>query len=361
MTGRQMTLRQLSQLVGGRMFGSPDLSFEGVASLDDAGPKEISFVAGKGYFSAASRSRAGALLTQEKIEACQAAQVLVDDPRGALGLCLEFFFPDSSLKPGVHSSATVHQRAVIHKNVSIGPACVVGPGSKISQGTRLGAGVLLGRGVTVGRDCRLDPGVTLLDGVALGSRVRIQSRTVIGSEGFGYVSKGVQHIPLKHVGIVEIGDDVEIGAGCCIDRGLMGKTTIGRGTKIDNLVHIAHNVRIGEDCLIIAQVGISGSVRIGDRAVLAGKVGVAGHLSIGPDAVVAGASRVVGNVAPGAIVGGWPAIPMEAWRRMVALRKRLPRMWQRLLSMQKLLNELSGKGDPDVRGDPSHCPNQSEG
>jgi UDP-3-O-[3-hydroxymyristoyl] glucosamine N-acyltransferase len=232
--------------------------------------------------------------------------------------------------------------ASLGENVTVFPHVYVGAGARVRQGTVLYPGVFLGNEVEVGEECVLHPQVTVYEGCRLGDRVIVHAGVVIGSDGFGYAGEGVERVKIPQIGVVEIHDDVEIGANCTIDRATLGKTVIGAATKIDNLVHIAHNVTVGKHSLIIAQTGVAGSTRIGNEVILAGQVGVLNHLEIGDRAKVGPKSGVAQSIPPGAIMSsGIHAVPHDEWRRIVALLHRLPKLWSAILSLKR---ESAGAG-----------------
>jgi UDP-3-O-[3-hydroxymyristoyl] glucosamine N-acyltransferase len=351
--GKALSVRELGELLGASPLPGSDRPIRGAAPLAQATPEDVSFLESPAYAAQAAASRAGAILTREPLDAPASVLLFVAHPRAAFARCLQLFHARPRPAEGRHPSAVVDPSARLGPGCAIGPLCVVGAGAEIGAGSILEAGVIVGTGARLGEGCRLHPGAVLLDGVRLGDRVVVQSRSVIGSEGFGYTTLEGRHTHVPHVGTVLVEDDVEIGAGCCIDRATVGATEVGAGTKIDNLVHIAHNVRIGPGCLIVAQVGISGSVTVGAGATLAGKVGVAGHLEIGAGAVVAAASRVVRSVPAGATVAGWPAVEVGLWRRTSALLRRLPRMWERLQRLEQAVGREVQ--EPSLHEDPSDC------
>ena len=236
--------------------------------------------------------------------------------------------------PGVHPTAHVAPEAQIAASATVGPLCVVESGAVIGDRVHLQSQVFIGHGARIGDDSWLMPGVVVGAECALGHRVRVQPGVIIGSDGFGYEFVQGRHEKVPQVGSVEIGDDVEIGANTTIDRARFNRTVIGEGTKIDNLVQIAHNVVIGRHCLLCAQVGISGSVTIGDYVVLGGQAGVAGHLSIGKGAKIGGGAGVTQDVAPGAFVNGSPAIPLQLERRIAVLKQRLPELFKRVDTLE---------------------------
>jgi len=249
---------------------------------------------------------------------------------------IDLFHPEERLvAPGIDASSVVDDSANIHDEAGIGPLSVVGASSNIGSGCQLVSRISVGKNVTLGEGCLIYPGVCLLDGCKIGNNVIIHSGTVIGSDGFGFAEseKGLQKI--KQVGWVEIGDDVEIGSNCSVDRGAIGPTRIGSGTKIDNLVQIAHNVQIGNHCIIVAQVGISGSTKIGDGVVLAGQAGIIGHLQIGDGAIVAAQSGVMRSMKPGTTVLGSPARDIGEARRIEVSLGRLPDLLKRVRNLEK--------------------------
>jgi UDP-3-O-[3-hydroxymyristoyl] glucosamine N-acyltransferase len=351
---RPLSLPELAALVGAE--SAPDLSLRvtGAAPLDVAQGSDVSFLESRAYLEQAHASKAGVILCREPLRAGTAASLVVPNPREAFVLCLQHFHEARERRPGVHTSAAVEPSARISEGAEIGALAVVGANSFVGTGSVIEAGVLIGDGVEVGSDCRIHRGAKILDGVRLGDRVIVQSGAVIGSDGFGFIQDDQgRHRKIPHNGTVRIEDDVEIGACCCIDRGVAGDTTIGAGSKLDNLVHVAHNVKVGRNCLLVAQVGISGSVTIGDGSTLAGKVGVAGHLEIGAGAVIAAAARVVRSVPAGATVAGWPALEVGLWRRSVALFRRLPAIWQRLQAIEQRIGLNGATVESEASEDPS--------
>jgi UDP-3-O-[3-hydroxymyristoyl] glucosamine N-acyltransferase len=254
---------------------------------------------------------------------------------------LKQYSAGQSLEPeGIHPRACVDPAAHLEPNVGVGAAAVIEAGARIGTGTTVGAGAYVGRNVAVGDNCLIHPGVRLLHGVRLGSRVIVHAGTVVGSDGFGFVPTGNGHDKIPQIGDVVIEDDVEIGANCTIDRGTLGSTRIGRGVKIDNLVHIGHNVTIGENSVIVAQVGISGSTRVGRGVMLGGQAGVAGHVEVGDGARVGGQSGVTKSVDAGAVVSGYPAMDHDRARRLQAHLRRLPDLSEQVRKLEARLRDL---------------------
>ncbi len=274
-------------------------------------------------------SGAGVVLVTPDLEAFPGtarARVVVEKPHDALLTLLPTLYPPVADATGVHSTAIIGRGARLGDAVTVGPYVVIGDGAMVGDRVVLDAHVMVGAGARVGDDCRLYPGATLYPGTVLGERVRVHAGARLGSDGFGYVFQGGAHEKIPHVGRCIIEADVEVGANSTIDRGSIGDTVIGAGTKIDNLVHIAHNVRIGRLCLIMAQVGIAGSVQVEDGCILAGQVGVGGHLTIGRGARLAGQAGVFGDIPPGEIWSGYPARPHRDALRAQAAMFKLPRL-----------------------------------
>jgi UDP-3-O-[3-hydroxymyristoyl] glucosamine N-acyltransferase len=305
--------------------GDPDVSITGVAPLDRAEPHQLTFLASAKYAPLFAESGAGIALVAPDLAELPGrvrARIVVSKPHDALLSLLAVLYPEPAPAPGIHPTAVIGRGARLGADVQIGPYVVVGDGARLGDGVRLDAHVVVGAGVSVGDACRLYPGVTLYAGSELGPRVRVHAGARIGSDGFGYVFRGGIHDKIPHVGRCVIEADVEIGANTTVDRGSIDDTVIGAGTKIDNLVHIAHNVRIGKLCLIMAQVGIAGSARIEDGAIVAGQAGIAGHTTIGKGARVGAQAGAFGGVPAGETWSGYPARPhREALRAQAALFK----------------------------------------
>jgi UDP-3-O-[3-hydroxymyristoyl] glucosamine N-acyltransferase len=251
--------------------------------------------------------------------------------------------PPVKFAPGVHPTAIVSPTAKLGADVSIQPHAVIEAGVVVGDRTVIGAGTVVGTGCTIGADCVLYANVTLREYTVLGARVTLHPGVVLGADGFGYELTGGKHQKVPQVGIVEIGDDVEIGANTAVDRARFGKTRIGRGTKIDNLVQIAHNCVVGEDCIICGQAALAGSTILGNRVILAGQVGLAGHMTVGDGAIILAQSGVNKDVPPGAFMFGSPAHPHNEAKRITAAIKHLPETVNRLREVEKLLAELQAK------------------
>jgi UDP-3-O-[3-hydroxymyristoyl] glucosamine N-acyltransferase len=264
------------------------------------------------------------------------ARIIVKEPLEKLLTLLPRLYPETSPMPGVAATARIGNKVILGQHVSIGEYVVIGPGARLADGVAIGAHCVVGEGVSIGERTRLLPGVTIYPGATLGARTIVHSGVRIGSDGFGYVFRDGAHNKIPHVGRCIIGDDVEIGANSTVDRGSIDDTVIGNGSKIDNLVHIAHNVRLGENVLVMAQVGVAGSATIGDGAILAGQAGIAGHVSIGAGARIAAQAGVFGDVPAGEAWSGYPARPHKESLRASAALFKLAGMMRRL---EKLLEE----------------------
>jgi UDP-3-O-[3-hydroxymyristoyl] glucosamine N-acyltransferase len=325
-TAAGLTAQAVADLVGGRLLGDGEVRIESVRPLDRAGPGALSFAISSRYASDLVRCQAGAVLVPEEMASTTdgpRTRIVVRDPYQALVQVLRALFPPDNQQSGIDPTARIGSDAVLGAEVSIGPFVVLGQGVRIGARTRLAHHVFLGDGVSVGDDAILGPGVVCYSGSRLGSRVVLKAGAVIGGDGFGYLSDAEGHTRIPHVGGCIIEDDVEVGSNTCIDRGSIDDTIVGRGTKLDNLVQVGHNVRIGERCLIMAGVGIAGSTHIGNEAILAGHVGVTDHLVIGDRARIAAKSAIFGDVPPGASFSGHPARPHRQFLRAQAAMYRL--------------------------------------
>jgi UDP-3-O-[3-hydroxymyristoyl] glucosamine N-acyltransferase len=332
------TVRSLAGLVGGLVLGDGgDTVITGVGDLKTAGPSELSFLGNAKYEPQARASRAGAILATEADAAkLDGTRIQVESPSAAFGRITPLFAPPPVRhEPGVHPTAVVAPDAILSEGVSIQPHAVIGASVRIGAGTVVGANCFIGEHSTIGENCLLHPLVTLRERSVLGARVIIHSGAVIGSDGFGYNFEGGRYVKIEHTGHVQIDDDVEIGANTTIDKARFGKTHIGEGVKIDNLVMIAHNVVVGPHCVIVGQVGISGSTTLGRYVTLAGQAGLAGHISIGDRAVLTAQSGVTKDVPPGAVMSGSHARPAREFLKLEALTTRLPDMLARIKELEK--------------------------
>ncbi len=332
------TVDELAALLGGQVVGGPgETPITGAASLTDAAEGQIAFFGNPKYVAALRSTKAAAVLVpKDWVEKTEAIQIKVENPSLAFARLLEKFTPPPlAFPPGVHPSAVLSPDAVLGEGVSIQPFVVVEAGARIGRGTVVGAHSYVGHGAIVGEDCKAYPNVTIREGCRIGNRVVLHSGAVIGGDGFGYETLNGKHVKIPQTGIVQIDDDVEIGANTTIDRARFGRTWIQEGTKIDNLVQIAHNVVIGKHSIIVSQAGISGSSKLGQYVTLAGQVGIVGHIEIGDFSVIAAQSGVSKNVAPKQIYLGSPAAPFDEAKDRIARVNRLPKLFARV----KLLEE----------------------
>lgn len=321
-------------------MGDPSATLTGFATADRACPGDLTFAENEEYFAAAENSGATAIIAGAGFSSAKKTLIRVPQPRIAFAKALTLFFPEQQFPPGIHPSAVVASTAHINPSAHIGPCCVVGERVKIGARGVLQAGNHVGADSRLGDDVNLFPNVTLYPRTQVGARVRIHAGAVIGADGYGYVLDAGVHLKVPQIGNVIIGDDVEIGANVTIDRGALGSTVIGRGTKIDNLVQIAHNVQIGEHSLIVAQAGIAGSTRLGNYVIIAGQAGVAGHLKIGNQVTIAAQSGVMNNISDGEKWFGTPAQPDKQTKRQVIAIQQLPELLKRVAALEKKMADL---------------------
>jgi UDP-3-O-[3-hydroxymyristoyl] glucosamine N-acyltransferase len=340
------TLAELADLVGGRVIGDQDVEIWRVASIEEAGPGDITFLAHVHYRSYLKGCRASAIIVGDEAPVKTPVEsgrgfLRVSRPYVALAKILQLWNPPPRYDPQISPLASIDPTAVLAEGVTVFPYVYVGKGVEVRRGTVLFPGVFLGDGAQVGEDCALHPHVVVREGCRLGNRVILHAGVVIGADGFGYAGEGKDRIKIPQVGIAEIEDDVEVGANTTIDRATLGRTVIGRGSKIDNLVQIAHNVVVGEHGIIGAQAGIAGSSRIGNEVVLAGQVGVVDHIEIGDKAKIGPQSGIARSVPPGALLyGGLEAAPHREWRKVMTLLPRLPELWDSVRELERRVSAL---------------------
>jgi len=338
-----LSAAEIAKHLGGEVIGDSALVLKGFAPADRAQPGDLTFAENESYFLRAEQSAAAAVIVDGPFTSTRKVLIHVPNARIAFAKVLPLFFPEPPFPPGVHATAIVSPLAVVDPSAHIGPYCVVRDAVKIGARSVLQGGNFIGARSVIGEDSNLFPNVTVYPTTEIGNRVRVHSGSVLGSDGFGYVLDGGIHRKVPQIGTVIIRDDVEIGANVTIDRGALGPTIIGRGTKIDNLVQIAHNVTIGEHCLVVAQAGIAGSSKLGNYVVLAGQVGIAGHLKIGNHVSVAAQSGVMRSIPDGEKWLWSPAQPdRQAKRQMIALQQ-LPDLLRRFNELEK---KLGGSGAP---------------
>ncbi len=340
-----MKLNELAILLGAELVGQGDAEIWGASGIREAGEGHLTYVAEERYLRDLERSRASAAIVPPGTSAMHLPILRVKNPKLAFARALDLLYKKPFTPTGISEKAVIGRDVEVGRDLSIHPYAVVADGAKIGDRVTLYPGVYVGRGSVIGDDSVVYPNVSIREGVAIGSRVVIHAGTVIGSDGFGFVTDNGKHHKIPQVGGVLIEDDVEIGANCTIDRATLGKTVIKQGAKIDNLVHIAHNVTIGRHCLLAAQVGIAGSCTLGDYVVLGGQVGVGDHVSIGDRVMVSGGSAVIKDTEPGQVLGGYYAMPQREWLKVQAVLPKLPELKRLAAELERQVKELKQKGE----------------
>ncbi len=335
------TLKEIADFLNGELIGRGDIVISGISGIKEAKDGDITFVANSKYLPLLDKTLASAIITSKEISSCPKPIIRTDNPSLAFVKLVSFLVPLKTVHPkGVHPTAVISKNASLGKEVAVGPYAVIEDGAVIGQESIIYPHCYIGNEVKIGKKALIYPNVSVRERTTLGDNVIIHSGTVIGSDGFGYETFEGSHIKIPQVGTVEIGNDVEIGSNVSIDRARFDKTIIGNGVKIDNLVHIAHNVVIGDNSIVVAQVGISGSTRIGRNVTLAGQVGIVGHLEIGDNAIVMAQSGVNKSIPPDTAVWGYPAKPVETARRVNASVQNLPRLIRTINELKKRIQEL---------------------
>jgi len=341
-----MTLDELAEQLGASLIGDGSTVVTGVAGIEDAREGHLTFVANPRYRNKLFSTHATAAIVPEDVKEAPLVLLVTPDPYLAFTKALEIFHPPDRLEEGISPEARIDPSARVGQGVTIFPFVFIGEEAEIGDRTVLYPFVYVGNRARVGEDCCIRANVSIREGCRLGDRVILHNGVVVGSDGFGYAQEGNRHRKIPQVGIVRIEDDVEVGANACIDRGTMGETRIGRGTKIDNLVQVAHNVQVGEDVILVSQVGISGSTSVGDRAMLGGQVGVTGHIQVGEDVKIGAKSGVHSSIQKGRVVSGIPAMPYENFLKTMAALKHLPKMRENLRKLAKKVEALEAAVHP---------------
>ncbi len=333
-------LKELAALVGGTVVGDGEVEIHRVAGIDGAAPGDITFLSNPRYQPLLQTTRASAVMVKPGVEAAGVNLLVCPNPYLAFAKVLTALHVTPPEFRGVMEGAWVDPEATLGERVTVYPGCFVGKHVKIGSGTTLYPGVVLYDSVEVGEGCLIHAGVVVREGCRIGNRVIIQPKAVVGSDGFGFAPDGEGYYKIPQVGIVVVEDDVEIGANTCLDRAALGVTSVGRGCKIDNLVQVAHNVKIGTDTIIVAQVGIAGSTEIGRHCTLGGQVGVAGHIKIGDNVMAGAQSGIAGSLDSNGVYSGSPAIPHRDWLRASKNFAKLPEMRKEISRLKRQLEEL---------------------
>lgn len=342
----EKTVNELAQLFGGKVVGDGSVKISGVSSAESVTPQSVTFAENEKYLKVAESKKAGAIVVPASIESSSRTLIQVPNPRVAFALSLEIFFPREKQAPGIHPTAVISEEAEISDKASIGPYAVIEKGVQIADGVEVGANCYIGKDSRIGENTLLYPRVVLYHQTKVGKNVILHSGVILGGDGFGYADEKEKRIKILQIGNVVIEDDVEIGCNSCVDRGTIGSTIIKKGTKIDNLVQVAHNDVVGENVLLCAQVGISGSSVIGNNVILAGQVGVADHVEIGEGAILGAQAGVPDKkkVPPKVIYGGTPARPLQEWKEQVAFSRRggkmIKKLDEKIASLEAKISEL---------------------
>lgn len=344
----KMTVQELAEIVGGRVVGDPGTRIERIANLSAADQNEIVYVENEKLFEAAAESKASCLIVNDGLGERFPERTVIEvaNPKLAFSLIGAALYPARRREPGIHETAVVSETSDIALTAYVGPNVYVGEHTRVGPYTRIEAGVVLGANVSVGDDCVLHPNVVLYDNVSIGNRVILHAGVCLGADGFGYVRHELGYQKFPQIGTVVIEDDVELGAHTCVDRAALGRTRIGRGTKLDNMVHVGHNCDIGERVVIAAQTGISGSVVIEDDAVIGGQVGFGDHTRVLSGAVIGSKAGILpGKIVRPGVWWGIPVQPLDDYKRMNAHMNRLPQMRDEIKKLHEEIEELREKLD----------------
>ena len=338
------TAKEVAQLIDGELVGREDIVITGVNSIEDAREGDLTFADNKKHCQLIEKTAASCVVTPEGIKVSSKTIIRTKNPLMAFAKVLSFLYPQGAKHPkGIHSTAIIEKGVGLGKDVSLGAYSVISEDVQIGDGTVIYPGCYIGPGSKIGSSAVIYPSVTIKDRMIIGSRVIIHSGTAIGTDGFGYRQVEGKNMKVPQVGIVVIEDDVEIGSCVTVDRATLGQTVIGKGTKIDNLVQVAHNVKIGANCILAGQAGIAGSSRLGRNVILGAQVGITDHASLGDRVMVAGKSGVSKSFPDGSIIFGIPARPLREAKRIVAASGRLPHLAQKISELEKKIVELEKK------------------
>ncbi len=334
------TLAEIAKAIDGALKGDPGKIIQYAASFEEAGPEGITFAGNKKYLKQIDATKAGAVIVPREFDTDSINIVKTDNPQVAFITVLELFNKPYSLKPGIDPGASIGDNFTHGSGLAVAPCAVVGNNVTVGDRVTFYPGVCIGDDVVIGDDVTIYPNAAVLERCRLGNRVIIHPGSIIGSDGYGFAVDGDQYIKIPQLGIVQIDDDVEIGTNCTIDRATFGRTWIQSGVKTDNMVHIAHNVVVGENTVMVAQSGLSGSVHVGKRCRIAGKAAVAGHLTVGDDVTIGSRAGVIKNVANGQIVSGFPEMPHTQWLKMSLVKRKLPELKKKIAELEERLDRI---------------------
>ena len=340
------TLSEIAAYLQATVVGDGSVEIRDIKGFDEAGEGDLTFLANPKYRKKIASTAASAILVSQPVEWAGKNFIVVKDPYGALARLLALFYPEEQEFQGVSPDAFVDPDAAVSEGATVYAGAFVGRDARVGRGSVLYPGAYLGPGASVGEDSILYPNVTVYRRCIIGNRVILHAGVVVGSDGFGFANPGVENRKVPQVGIVQIDDDVEVQANTTIDRGTLGKTWIQRGAKIDNLVQIAHNVVIGENSIVVAQVGISGSTRLGRRVIIGGQAGLVGHIHVGDNVMIAARAGINKDIPASRIMSGAPAVPHQDWLRLNAHIMRLPEMHKTVQELRRKVDELEKKLNP---------------
>ncbi|MBU4345732.1 MAG: UDP-3-O-(3-hydroxymyristoyl)glucosamine N-acyltransferase [Candidatus Omnitrophica bacterium] len=340
----QKTLREIAELINGQVVGDDQVVIRGVSGIKEAVEGDITFVANPKYFPFIEKTRASAIVTPQEIKTAPKPIIRTENPSLAFVKIVSLVNPTESRHPqGIHPTAVLGEKVSLGNGVAIGAYAFIGDNVSIGEKSIIYSGCYVGYDTKIGNNTVIYPNASIRERITIGNRVVIHSGSVVGSDGFGFVTVDGTHHRVPQIGTVVIEDDVEIGSNVTIDRARFDKTVIGRGTKIDNLVQIAHNVVIGENCFIVSQAGISGSTTLGNNVILAGQAGVVGHINIGDNSVVMAQSGVSKSIPAGTTVWGYPAKPHDTAKRINACVHNLPRLYNTIAQLKKKIEQLEAQ------------------
>ncbi len=331
----EFSLKYISEQIEGKLYGDPSIIINKIAPLESASDGDISFLANPRYKKFLTTTRASAVLVEKEIEGVNAALIVVKNPYIAFQKLITLFQPEKRDKSGIHETSVIDKSCILEENVCIGEFTVVENNCNIGKNTLIYPFVYLGSNITIGENCVIYPFVSIRENTVIGNNVILHSGTVIGSDGFGFAQVSEKHKKIPQIGNVVIEDNVEIGSNCSVDRAAFGSTVIHKGTKLDNLIQVAHNVEIGSNSVIASQTGISGSTKIGSGVMIGGQAGIGGHITVGDKSMIGGQAGVTKSVSSNTIVSGYPAREHKEAKRLEAYIRKLPELYKRIKELEK--------------------------